>query len=131
MSHRPTSHRHDDDSNPRATRDNLSAETRLDWFNASSRDAQLCGEDEERSYATPPPPDDLWFEYSGATQRVHLHGAADGSAPLGQSFDPNDVCRTERRLRAELDQTVPADVKRKRWTRPLDVRLSDARRMTD
>ena len=74
----------------------------------------------------PPPPDDLWFEYSGATQRVHLHGAADGSAPLGQSFDPNDVCRTERRLRAELDQTVPADVKRKRWTRPLDVRLSDA-----
>ena len=52
--------------------------------------------------------------------------AADGSAPLGQSFDPNDVCRTERRLRAELDQTVHADVKRKRWTRPLDVRLSDA-----
>ena len=116
----------DDDSKTHTTRDNLSAETRLDWFNASSRDAQLCGEDEERSYATPPPPDDLWFEYSGATQRVHLHAAADGSAPLGQSFDPNDVCRTERRLRAELDQTVPADVKRKRWTRPLDVRLSDA-----
>ena len=114
----------DDDSNPRTTRDDLS-ETRLDWFNAAARERR-CGEDEERSYVEPPPPDDLWFEYSGATQRVHLHGAADGSAPLGQSFDPNDVCRTERRLRAELDQTVPADVKRKRWTRSLEVRLSDA-----
>lgn len=116
----------DDDSKTRTARDDLSAETRLDWFNAASARERRCGEEEERSYVTPPPPDDLWFEYSGATQRVHLHASADGSAPLGQSFDPNDVCRTERRLRAELDQTVHADVKRKRWTRPLDVRLSDA-----
>ena len=85
-----------------------------------------CGEEEERSYVVPAPPNALWFEYSGATQRVHLHEAPDGSAPLGQSFDPNDVLRAGRRIRAELDPNSPDDVKRRRWSKPLDVRLSDA-----
>lgn len=98
----------------------------LDWSTRTDAHPAQFGEEEERSYVVPAPPNDLWFEYSGATQRVHLHEAPDGSAPLGQSFDPNDVLRAERRIRAELDPNSPDDVKRRRWSKPLDVRLSDA-----
>ena len=32
------------------------------------------------------PEAEVWFEVSGTTGRVHLHAAADGSAPLGLSL---------------------------------------------
>ena len=34
---------------------------------------------------------EVWFEVSPTTGRLHLHGAADGSAPLGLSLPPETL----------------------------------------
>ena len=43
--------------------------------------------------------DDLWFELSANTGRLHLHARADGAEPLGQSVAPNDLRRAAAAVR--------------------------------
>ena len=57
-------------------------------------------DEEEGDFELPPAPEDLWFELSSHTGRVHLHAASDGSSPLRQSVAPNDVLRVAAAVRA-------------------------------
>lgn len=79
-------------------------------------------EGDEETYQHPTPPADLWFELSPHTGRVHLHAAADGSSPLGESFAPNDVVR----VAAAIAAATSAVGRHRRCRLPAAVAVSDA-----
>ena len=54
------------------------------------------------SYASPASPENLWFEVSHNTGRVHLHASLTGADPLGESVAPNDLKRVAGAIQREI-----------------------------